>query len=131
MTTSSSPHLVAALASIARRHPVGRKLLVSPTFGGGRELLRRLSLEGLGWIGFEVVTPAPLALRLARGEMEKASLRAMGAFDQGALLDEALAGALRSEGRGLGLARRRRRVSRAGARGDQVPSPLGYRPRAA
>lgn len=102
MTTSSSPHLVAGLASIARRHPVGRKLLVSPTFGGARELLRRLSLEGLGWIGFEVVTPAPLALRLARGEMEKASLRAMDAFDQGALLDEALDGALRSEGRGLG-----------------------------
>jgi CRISPR/Cas system-associated exonuclease Cas4 (RecB family) len=102
MTTSSSPHLVDALARLARRHPVGRKLVISQTFGGGRELLRRLSLEGLGWIGFEVVTIAPLALRLAREGMERASLRAMDPFDERALLDESLDAALLAEGKGLG-----------------------------
>ena len=102
MTTSSAPHLVDALARIARRHPVGRKLVISQTFGVGRELLRRLSLEGPGWIGFEVVTQAPLALRLARDGMERASLRAMDAFDERALLDESLDAALLAEGRGLG-----------------------------
>ena len=87
MTTSSAPHLVDALARIARRHPVGRKLVISQTFGVGRELLRRLSLEGPGWIGFEVVTQAPLALRLARDGMERASMRAMDALDERALLE--------------------------------------------
>ena len=79
---SAAPHLVDSLARIARRYPVGRKLVVSQTRGGGRELLRRLSLEGPGWIGFEVVTQAQLALRLARDGMEGASLRAMDAFDR-------------------------------------------------
>ena len=99
---SSVPHLVDVLARIARQHPVGRKLVVSPTFGGGRELLRRLSLEGLGWIGFEVVTQAPLALRIARDAMERASLCAIDAFDERALLDESLDAAVVAEGRGLG-----------------------------
>ncbi len=99
---SSVPHLVDVLARIARQHPVGRKLVVSPTFGGGRELLRRLSLEGLGWIGFEVVTQAPLALRLARGAMERASQRVLDAFDERALLDESLDAAMVVERRGLG-----------------------------
>jgi hypothetical protein len=102
MTTSSSPHLVDALARIARRHPIGRKLVISQTFGGGRELLRRLSLEGSGWIGFEVVTIAPLAFQLAREGMDRASLRAMDAFDETALLDESLDAALLTERRGLG-----------------------------
>ena len=102
MTNSSAPHLVDALARIAQRYPVGRKLVISQTRSGGRELLRRLSLEGPGWIGFEVVTQAQLALRLARDGMEGASLRAMDAFDQKALLDESLDAVLVAEGRGLG-----------------------------
>ena len=81
MTNSSAPHLIDALARIARRYPVGRKLVISQTRGGGRELLRRLSLEGPGWVGFEVVTQAQLALGLARDGMEQAALRAMDAFD--------------------------------------------------
>ena len=42
---SSIPHLIHALASEADRNPIARKLIVVPTFGMGRELLRRLSLE--------------------------------------------------------------------------------------
>ena len=66
MTNSSAPHLVDALARIAQRYPVGRKLVISQTRSGGRDLLRRLSPAGPGWIGFEVVPQAPLPLRLAR-----------------------------------------------------------------
>ena len=102
MTNSSAPHLIDALARIARRYPVGRKLVISQTRGGGRELLRRLSLEGPGWVGFEVVTQAQLALGLARDGMEQAALRAMDTFDERALLDEALDAALVAEGKGLG-----------------------------
>jgi RecB family exonuclease len=104
MTVSSSPtsHLVAALARLARKHPVERKLVVAPTFGTGRELLRRLSLAGKGWIGFEVTTPRPAALRVARGAMNQAGLRILDAFEQQALIDEAMDAALAGEGGGLG-----------------------------
>ena len=102
MTTSAAPHLVEALARVAQRRPVARKLIVSPTFGGGRELLRRLSLDRAGWVGFEVVTTRPLATRLAREELERSSLRIVDAFEQQALLDEALDSALKGEGPGLG-----------------------------
>ena len=102
MSSPSTPHLVDALARLAQRRPVARKLIISPTFGGGRELLRRLSLEGVGWIGFEVTTLRPLATRLARQEIERAGLRTIDGFEQQALLDEALDEALLLEGRGLG-----------------------------
>ena len=102
MTTSAAPHLVEALARVARRRPVARKLIVSPTFGGGRELLRRLSLDSGGWVGFEITTTRPLATQLAREELERSSLRIVDAFEQQALLDEALDSALKGEGPGLG-----------------------------
>ena len=47
---SSIPHLIQALASEADRNPIARKLIVVSTFGMGRELLRRLSLERIGWV---------------------------------------------------------------------------------
>ena len=84
------PHLVRALASEADRNPIARKLIVVPTFGLGRELLRRLSLEGTGWIGFEITTPRTLALQLARPGLEHESLRPLDAFEQQSVLDEAL-----------------------------------------
>ena len=62
------PRLVEALLRVARDRPLERKILVAPTFGGGRELLRRLARAGRGWVGFEVTTPRLLALRLARRE---------------------------------------------------------------
>ena len=56
ISACSAPRLVEALDRLARERPLDRKLVVAPTFGGGRELLRRLALEGSGWIGFEVTT---------------------------------------------------------------------------
>ncbi|MEX2470790.1 MAG: PD-(D/E)XK nuclease family protein [Gemmatimonadota bacterium] len=89
-----SSHLVASLAREARRHPVGRKVLVTPTMGGGRELLRRLALERGGWVGFEVATPRPMALRVAGDAMARRAVRALDAFEQHAFLDDALDAAL-------------------------------------
>jgi len=82
--------LVESLGRVAREHPTARKLLVSPTLGAGRELLRRLALTEGGWIGFEVTTPRPLAARVARGALAHTGLRPLDPFEQRALLDEAL-----------------------------------------
>jgi ATP-dependent helicase/nuclease subunit B len=91
---ATSSHLVASLAREARRHPVGRKVLVTPTMGGGRELLRRLALERGGWVGFEVATPRPLALRVASAAMSRRAVTALDPFEQQAFLDDALDAAL-------------------------------------
>ena len=87
---SSMPHLIHALASEADRNAIARKLIVVPTFGMGRELLRRLSLERMGWVGFEITTPHTLALQLARLGLDSASLKTLDAFEQQSILDEAL-----------------------------------------
>ncbi len=95
--------LVEALARVVRERPMERKLLVAPTFGSGRELLRQLARAGRGWVGLEVTTPGPLALRLARPSMAAEGLQPVDAFERQALLDEALDGALAAGGNeGLG-----------------------------
>jgi len=83
------------LDRLAQERPLDRKLVVAPTFGGGRELLRRLALEGRGWIGFEVTTPRPLALRVAGHVLDDRGLVPLDPLDQQALLDEAMDAALR------------------------------------
>jgi ATP-dependent helicase/nuclease subunit B len=87
---TSAPRLVESLARVAAKRPVDRKLVVAPTLSAGRELLRRLALLGDGWVGFEVTTPRPLALRLARPAMEREGLAALDRFEGQALLDEAM-----------------------------------------
>jgi ATP-dependent helicase/nuclease subunit B len=82
--------------------PLDRKLVVAPTAGEARELLRRLALEGGGWVGFELTTPRPLALSLARDALDAGGLRLLDPFDQQALLDEALDAVVQS-GIGDGL----------------------------
>lgn len=97
--------LVDALARVADLHPFERKLVVAPTRSVGRELLRRLSLGGTGWIGFEVATPRPLALALARPAMQQAGLAVADAFELRSLFDEAMDRSLASGGaRFAGLA---------------------------
>lgn len=83
---------------MSARHSLARKLLVAKTAAAGRELLRRMALDGTGWIGFEVITPRPLALRLARPAMEADDLTLMDVFDARALLDETMDHALSREG---------------------------------
>ena len=98
----AAPRLVESLARVARSHRVARKLVVAPNVAAGRELLRRLSLVRGGWIGFEVTTPRPLALALARPAMERADLSLLDAFEEQAMLDHALDSALVADGSGLG-----------------------------
>lgn len=104
MTPSSQsavPRLVDSLARVARRGPITRTLVVAPNMAAGRELLRRLSLVGEGWIGFEVTTPSRLAQRLAEVGLERSGAGVLDAFDHQALLDEALDSALAAEKVGL------------------------------
>lgn len=98
----SAPKLVESLARAATESPIARKLVVAPTRAAGRELLRRLSLLGDGWVGFEVITPRPLALRLARSAMEQGGLAALDAFGRQALLDEAMDAAMPDPGSDVG-----------------------------
>jgi hypothetical protein len=80
-----------------------RKLVVASSIGGGRELLHRLGRDGAGWIGFEVTTVRPLALRLAGDELDEHGLQPVDPFEQQALVDEALDLALASGADALGL----------------------------
>jgi hypothetical protein len=99
--SGATSRLVDALARVATKHRLARKLLIVPTHSVGRELLRRLALEGEGWIGFEVTTPHRLAQRLAIEGLERGGLTVLDRFDHQALLDEALDSALTAEGGGL------------------------------
>lgn len=101
-THRASPRLVASLARVAAAEPVARKLVVAPNMAAGRELLRRLSLTGDGWIGFEVTTPSRLAHRLAEAGLERSGSTVLDPFEHQALLDEALDSALEAERAGLG-----------------------------
>ena len=57
--------LLTALAAEADRSaPGARTLLVAPTRGEGREILRALARHRGGWLGLEVTTVRPLALEL-------------------------------------------------------------------
>jgi ATP-dependent helicase/nuclease subunit B len=94
METLPPPCLVDALARAAGERPLDRKVLVAPTFGAGRELLRSLARGGRGWVGFEVTTPRPMALLLARPAMVAGGLHLLDAFEQQALLDEAMDGVM-------------------------------------
>jgi len=86
--------LVESLSRVNAEHRVDRKLLVCTTLASGRELLRRLARAGDGWIGFDVTTPHPLSLRLARPELERAGLSTIDAFERQAMLDEAMDAAM-------------------------------------
>ncbi|MEQ1855204.1 MAG: PD-(D/E)XK nuclease family protein [Longimicrobiales bacterium] len=110
---SASSRLVESLARASAKSHLARKLLVARTVATGRELLRRLALSGHGWIGFEVITPRPLALRLARPAMEVADMGVLDAFEQRAILDEVMDYA----------------VSRVGARFGALSDGVGFRER--
>src|SRR5919201_6939361 len=58
------PRVLRALAEAARAYPLERKLLVCARPAHGRELLRALAHAGVPWMGFDVATPAQLALEL-------------------------------------------------------------------
>ncbi len=94
MDSRPDSSLIAALAEVAKSHPFERKLVVCHSYGQGRELLRRLAVLGGGWIGFESTTPAKLALELTADLLAADGLKVADAFDELALLDDAIDGTL-------------------------------------
>ena len=87
--------LLAALASEAERAERGaRTLLVAPTRGEGREILRALVRQTGGWLGLEVTTVRPLALELVGAELAAQGLTLLDEFAEQALVDELLDEAL-------------------------------------
>ena len=90
--TQSSPYaLLTALAAAADRSaPGARTLLVTPTRGEGREILRALARQRGGWLELEITTVRPLALELAGADLAARELALLDEFTEQALLDELL-----------------------------------------
>ena len=87
--------LLEALAAEADRAPLGtRVLLVAPTRGEGREILRTLARHRGEWLGLEVTTVKPLALELVGAEFGEQSLTLLDDFAEQVLIDELLDDAL-------------------------------------
>ena len=82
--------LVRVLARIAREHPLERKVIVCRTGGEGREILRQLALRTGSWVGFEATTTRVLAITVVGGPLAARGLGVTDAFDEEALLDEAI-----------------------------------------
>lgn len=106
----AEPPIVSALGRAIEERPWSRKLLVCPRRGVGREVLRRLTLERGGWIGFEAVTAHDVAAGLVTPELVRQGIRVADEFDELALIDEAVdeamaasADVLRPFVEGLGL----------------------------
>lgn len=132
MDSTQVPLLVAELERVAAEHAGKRKLLVCRRHGVGRELLRTLALARGGWIGFEPTTPSALALELAAIPLATESLRVADAFDELALLDEAIDGTLSSAparlrelGEGVGLRQSIGETVRALRLAGVAPAALG------
>src|SRR5262245_17284390 len=92
----SSPYaLLTALAAEADRSaPGARTLLVAPTRGEGREILRALARWRGGWLGLEVTTVRPLALELVGADLAARGQTLLDEFAEQALVDDLLDEAL-------------------------------------
>lgn len=86
----TGPPVLRALARVADDEPVGRKVIIAPRRGVGRELLRRLSLARGGWVGFEVATPHDVAASLSVPVLAERGIRLVDEFDELALIDAAI-----------------------------------------
>src|SRR5216110_3302433 len=87
--------LLSSLAAEAgRAAPGARTLLVAPTRGEGREILRALARMRGGWLGLEVTTVRPLALELVGADLAARGLTLLDEFAEQALVDELLDEAL-------------------------------------
>ena len=86
--------LVRELERIARDGGRGRKVVVARTRGEGKELLRQVALRGRSWVGFEVTTARPLAMRIAAAGLAGTGRKVIDAFDEQALVEQAIDEAL-------------------------------------
>ena len=82
--------LVRELERIAREGGRGRKVLVARTRGEGKELLRQVALRGRSWVGFEVTTARPLAMRIAAAGLAGTGRKVIDPFDEQALVGQAI-----------------------------------------
>jgi hypothetical protein len=89
--------LIRELARLGGNGSVGRRILVARNRGVGREILRRLALDGPGWIGLEHGTPGSLAQELVSAELGRDGVSLVDELEQRALVDEALDLALAEE----------------------------------
>lgn len=96
LPTSHRSRLLDALAAATEEAPTARKLLLAPTRGGGRELLRSLARSGTSWLGWEVLTARPLALEIVAGRLAEAGRDVLDEVGEDARLDAALEGALQA-----------------------------------
>lgn len=104
--------LTSLAAEAGRSRPGARALLVAPTRGEGREILRALARWRGGWLGLEVTTVRPLALELVGADLAARGLTLLDEFAEQALIDDLLdealdatpaAGHLRELGEGVGF----------------------------
>ena len=86
----SQNRLLGALHAEADQGPLLRRLLVAPTAGSGRELLRAMGRRRSHWSGFAVTTVRPLALQLAVAGSDNTSKAVLDQFEEEALIHEAL-----------------------------------------
>jgi RecB family exonuclease len=96
--TPKPSDLLRSLASHAAAS-ASRTLLICPTRGEGRELLRALARLTGRWIGLVPTTPLPLALEVAGPLLAAEGKTILDEFDEQALLDELLDGSLAGGGR--------------------------------
>src|SRR5688500_17641524 len=82
--------LLASLLHATERHPTARKLLLAPDINFARELLLALARRSGGWIGWEAANLRGIAELLAFAPLSRASLRAGGDIEIGALVNAAL-----------------------------------------
>lgn len=90
MAESPAPAVLRALEGVTVSYPLDRKLLVCPSMGIGRELLRALAGRGCSWVGWEITTPRRLALDLAGGGLASPGAAVADEFDEEAAVDAAL-----------------------------------------
>ena len=88
--------LVRELERIARDGGLSRKVLVTRTRGEGKELLRQVALRGQSWVGFEVTTARPLAMKIAAARLSSAGRTVIDDFDEHALVEQAIDHVMRS-----------------------------------
>ncbi|HSH46557.1 MAG TPA: PD-(D/E)XK nuclease family protein [Longimicrobiales bacterium] len=90
MSDSPPSALLQSLEEATTSYPLERKLLVCPSMGVGRELLRALVVRGRSWVGWQVTTPRRLAIDMTGQDLSAAGLSLIDRFEERALVDGAL-----------------------------------------
>lgn len=82
--------LLQSLVELTTAHAISRKRLVCIDFASGHELLQSLARTTGGWVGWEAVTPASIAVELAFVPLEERGERKASDVEVAVLVNEAL-----------------------------------------